>query len=400
LHRCCIAAAKTPGVRNSVNKGIIQVLHLHFTYAFFMMRTVTLLLFLLLSCAIRAQFLKPGFDAAEYLELLSVSSRQGDSTLKKDSTPPPSMYARVYRSPVVGLDNRWDLWLRNDGKVAVISIRGTTAAPVSWLANFYSAMIPATGNLQLNDSTTFAYQFAADAKAAVHAGWSIALAHLAPTIEQQIQTYYAHGVKSFLIMGHSQGAAIAFLLRSYLYYKMQNKTLPADFVFKTYCSAAPKPGNLYYAYDYEFLNREGWSYTVVNALDWVPETPFSIQQVTDVNTLNPFAGLDGVLQKQQFFVRAYMKHVYNKLQKRTRKAAGTYTKYLGTKMYKIVRKTLPQLRQPQYTGSMNYMRAGIPIVLQPNAAYMQSFNAGNPHGVFYHHFFEAYRTLLISGYMK
>src|SRR3954452_19483162 len=111
------------------------------------------LLFLCLTTLIcKAQLLKPGFEAQEYLELLSVSSRQGDSTLKNDDTPEPTAYKIVYRSPVVGLDNRWDLWLRNDEKVAVISIRGTTGKQVSWLANFYSAMIPATGRLQLNDS--------------------------------------------------------------------------------------------------------------------------------------------------------------------------------------------------------------------------------------------------------
>lgn len=347
-----------------------------------------------------AQILKPGFDAAEYLELLSVSSRQGDSLLKGDATPAPDNYKMVFRSAVVGLDNRWDLWLRNDEKMAVISIRGTTASPVSWLANFYSAMIPATGSLQTNDSTTFNYQFSADEKAAVHTGWSIALAYLAPTIEEQIQKWHARGIKEFLIMGHSQGAAIAFLLRSYLFYKTKNKTLPEDLIFKTYCSAAPKPGNLYYAYDYEYLNREGWSYTVVNAMDWVPETPFSIQQITDVNTLNPFSGIDAVLKKQKFFVRTYMKHVYNKLRRSTGKAAKTYTKYLGAKMFPIVRKTLPQLREPRYVSGLNYMRAGAPVVLQPDEAYLQKFNSNNPHGVFYHHFFEAYRSLLLSGYVK
>jgi len=226
------------------------------------------------------------------------------------------------------------------------------------------------------------------------------LGHLAPTIEKQIQTYYTRGVKEFLIMGHSQGAAIAFLLRSYLFYKVKAKTLPNDLVFKTYCSAAPKPGNLYYAYDYEYINREGWSYTVVNALDWVPETPISIQQLSDINTLNPFTGIQAVLKKQKLFVHAYMSHVYNKLRHSTAKAQKTYTKYLGTKMYKIVRKTLPQLREPHYAASMNYTRAGVPVVLQPNDAYLQKFRSSNPHGVFYHHFFEAYRTLVVSGYVK
>jgi len=132
----------------------------------------------------------------------------------------------------------------------------------------------------------------------------------------------------------------------------------------------------------------------------VPETPFSIQGGTDLNSLNPFVGIDAVLKKQKFFVRAYMRHVYNKLRRSTSKAQKTYTKYLGNRMYKIVRKTLPQLREPPYAPTMNYMRAGVPIVLQPNDAYLKKFQTANPHGVFYHHFFEAYRTLLVSGYMK
>jgi hypothetical protein len=179
---------------------------------------------------------------------------------------------------------------------------------------------------------------------------------------------------------------------------MQAKTLPEDLVFKTYCSAAPKPGNLYYAYDYEYINRAGWSYTVVNALDWVPETPVAIQQLTDMNTLNPFAGIQTVLQKQKFLVRVYMKHAFKKLSRSTSKAQKIYTRYLGSRMYKVVRKTLPQLREPHYAAGMNYVRAGVPVVLQPTAAYLQKFRSNNPHGVFYHHFFEAYYTLVQSGY--
>jgi hypothetical protein len=52
--------------------------------------------------------------------------------------------------------------------------------------------------------------------------------------------------------------------------------IPKDIRFKTYCSAAPKPGNLYFSYDYEADNQIGWSFTVVNGADWVPELPVSI----------------------------------------------------------------------------------------------------------------------------
>ncbi len=89
-------------------------------------------------------------------------------------------------------------------------------------------------------------------------------------------------------MGHSQGGAIAYLLTAHFYNLQQQGKLPADIRFKTYCSAAPKPGNLYFAYDYETTTRGGWACNVVNAADWVPETPFSVQTVSDFNTTNPF----------------------------------------------------------------------------------------------------------------
>ena len=91
--------------------------------------------------------LLPGFDKAEFLELLKISSRQGDSLYNPD-LPPPLVYNQVYRSQKMGLDNRWDLWV-SDQSLAVISIRGTTAETISWLENFYAAMVPAKGQLKL-----------------------------------------------------------------------------------------------------------------------------------------------------------------------------------------------------------------------------------------------------------
>ncbi len=128
---------------------------------------------------------------------------------------------------------------------------------------------------------------------------------MANDIERNIKEQYANGIKDFIIAGHSQGAAVAFLLRSHLFYRTKEGALPKDIVYKTYCSAAPKPGNLYYAYDYDFINSGNWAFTVVNAADWVPETPFSIQQVTDFNALNPFSNIKKVLKKQKLLVRLY-----------------------------------------------------------------------------------------------
>src|SRR6476661_4067222 len=113
----------------------------------------SLLLFLTMLCFADATAqLTPGFDAAEFKELLSVSSRQFDSLLQNEKTPAPAQYNMQYRAPVTGLDNRWELWLRNDEREAVISIRGTVNSQASWLANVYAAMQPATGSIRINDS--------------------------------------------------------------------------------------------------------------------------------------------------------------------------------------------------------------------------------------------------------
>lgn len=359
--------------------------------------TLLLTLLLLPAALLKAQSLRPGFDPEEYLTMLSIASRQSDSA-KRDRTPPPAGFTRAYRSPVVGLDNRWDLWTREDGQLGVISIRGTVATTASWLANFYSAMAPATGSLQLNDSTAFPYQLAAHKNAAVHTGWLIALAHIAPDIEAKIRECYARGMREFNIIGHSQGGTIAFLLRSYLHYQVQKGQLPADLSFKTYCSAAPKPGNQQYVYDYNFITRNGWSFTVLNTEDWVPETPVGIQQLTDMNELNPFNNLSTVLGKQNFFVRMYAKGMFNKMRISTRKAERRYEKYLGDRVYKLVKKKLPQLREPNYVPSMAYLPAGVPIVLKPDTAYMERFHNKNPYGIWYHHTFEAYYSLTETWY--
>lgn len=339
-----------------------------------------------------AQSLQPGFNGREYTDMLSINFQHFDSAVINPKIPIPENYSVVYRSPSVGLMNRWNMWYRNDNKVAVISIRGTVAELPSWLENYYAAMIPATGSLQLNDSTIFNYQLAADSKAHVHVGWVTGLAHLAPTITAQIKIAWQKGIHEFIIIGHSQGGALATLTRSYLFYLTQKGELPADIVFKTYCSAAPKTGNLYYAYDFDFITRNGWAFTVVNAADWVPETLFSIQTLTDFNPVNPFGDINALLKNQSFIARWYIKRKYKKLKNGVRTAQERFEKDLGGLVYKFVKKVLPQLKEPEYVHDNNYQRAGIPIVLQPDAGYYKAF-PNETTNIFQHHLFAAYYML-------
>lgn len=341
--------------------------------------------------------LKAGFNNQEYLEMLRASKQQADTALKKDKTPLPLHFKQIYHSSNGPMDNRWDLFTYN--QTAAIVIRGTTGKQNSWMENFYTAMVPATGQIHIDDTTTFKYHLAQDTNAAVHVGWLLGMAYLSKTIVPQINKLYSEQhIKDFIIFGHSQGGAIAYLLRSYLADLQTQKIIPADVVFKTYCSAPPKPGNTYYAYDYEALTRDGWGFAVVNTLDWVPETPFSVQTLNDFNSVNPFKDISSVLGKQKFFARLYLKHVYNGLKNPSFKAQKNYEKYLGHKVYGFVKKSLPQLAEPAYAPTNNYVRCGTPVVLAPTANYAKEFPVTGKN-VFINHMFYAYYYLTEQIYL-
>lgn len=338
----------------------------------------------------QAQLLQPGFDANEYGELLRLPQNSDTTGSKKI----PAGYTLLYASPEVGFYNRWFLWKRKDG-VAIIHIRGTIAKTESWLANFYAAMIPAKGTLQLTDSTQFNYKLAKDTvKAYVHVGWTTALGYMAPDIVAHIRELYAAGTRDFIVMGHSQGGAIAFLTRSYLEYCDE---LPKDIRYKTFCSAAPKPGNLFYAYDFDHITRNGWGFRIVNSEDWVPETPLSLQTVKDFNEANPFINIRGTLNKQKFFVRLYGKMVYNKMTRTTNRSVKRFRKYLGGVVFKMSSRHLPELQQPNYVFSNNYMTAGTPIVLLADEEYHRKFPFDGKN-IFVHHHPAAYLYLLQKYY--
>ncbi len=354
-------------------------------------RPKLLFLFSLISLNAIAQ-LKPGFDKNEYKELMFVSARTTAAPEYYKKFPEPAYFKMIYQSQPIGLDNLWDLWTDNK-KMDVISLRGTTAKPESWLANFYAAMVPAMGELKLNGNEVFPYHLANNPKACVHVGWLLSMAYLSKEIVPRIHEQYNRGIKDFLIMGHSQGGAIAFLLTSHLYHLQDADQLPKDIRFKTYCSAGPKPGNLYYAYEYEAMTQGGWAYNVVNSADWVPETPMSIQTLNDFNNVNPFINARMLIRKQKFPNNLLLKHVYNQLDKPTRKAQRKYEKYLGGMASKIIRKNIHGFNPPSYYNSNHYVRTGNTIVLLANDAYFKVY-PDDPANLFPHHFHTQYLWLL------
>lgn len=342
-----------------------------------------------LSLSATAQVLQSGFDKVEYIETLKMNQKAHialDHWADSSAFPMPQAYTFVYRSPVVAFDNIWDLWIKKDAPVAVIAVQGSIQTEASFLANLYAAMIPAKGSLQLDPGFRFTYELAADPHAAIHVGWFVAMAYLSRTVVPKIDSCYRAGIRDFILTGHSQGGGITFLLTSYLYSLQQTHRLPGDIRFKTYCSAGPKPGNLYFAYAYEHITKGGWACNVVNSADWVPDVPFTVQTVSDFTAVNPFIGAKAMIKKQKFPKNFALKYAYNRLSKPSERAQRRYQKYLGKMVSQAVTKHMPAFNTPAYYNSNYYVRTGNTIVLFADEAYFKLFNndPSNPN-IWQHH---------------
>lgn len=356
------------------------------------MKNFLLLVLQFITITAAAQKLQPGFDKAEYAELMKVSIGSTANQGYIDTLPKPQHFKMLYQSAPMGMDNLWDLW-KDENNIAAISIRGTTVKSISWLANFYAAMVPAKGELQVSKDYLFKYQLAENPRATVHTGWLLSLAYLSKDMLPKIDSLYKSGVKEFLIIGHSQGGAIAYLLTAYLYNLQKLGSLPADIRLKTYCSAGPKPGNLYFAYEYEALTQHGWAYNVVNSADWVPETPFSIQTLNDFNATNPFVNAKEMMKKQGFIQGLALRWIYGRMDGVTKRAVRRYCRNLGNRVGGMLKKNLPGYEPPVYADDMNYTRAGNYIVLLADEDYYKQFpdSETNP---FAHHLHKQYLYLL------
>lgn len=344
-----------------------------------------------------AQFknIAPGFDANECDALLRLNFAFLDTSANQQFINFQQDYQFLYRSPSIGLDNVWDLWLRQDSTV-VILLRGTTANMTSILADFYSAMLPAKGTIQLAKDNVFEYKLAESDRAAVHAGFLIGFAFLANDMQPKIDSLYRLGHRNFLIAGHSQGGALTYYVSAWLNHQKKDNVYP-DIQVKTYASAPPKVGNMYFAYDYDNMTREGWAFSIVNSDDAVPEMPFTTQQVDiDMNQPNPILGLMKRFDDLPFFKRIVLKSAFKKMIKNAEKSSKSYQKYLGSSLENFITSALPDLELPKPIHTTYYLRPGIPISLLVNDNYLEYFKTND--GPYYHHGIIPYRFLLREYY--
>lgn len=303
---------------------------------------------------------KPGFDSRECDEVYLLNAAFLDTTAGNHFRGFLEGYTFLYRSPAMGLDNVYDLWLREDSTV-IITLRGTTADAKSIMADFYCAMFPAQGTIGLGKGKApFAYQLATDAKAAVHGGFLISFAFIAQDLQPRLDGLYREGYRKFLVCGHSQGGALCYYISAWLMQLQKNKVYPGIRV-KTYASAPPKMGNIYFVYDYDNAMHGEWSYSIVNTADPVPEMPLTTQQLEiDMNTPNPLVNLAKRFDDMPFFKRIVLRHAYNSMRKKARKSSEAYQKYLGGYAGKIIKTMQPGLELPQPVKTTYFLRPVYP----------------------------------------
>ncbi len=241
----------------------------------------------------------PGFNLQEAQPLLALLGVLEAAPLPADIPPLPPLtsppgWTIVFDSQSIGpFDNRWQLAKSPQGQYAVL-IRGTVAEAGSVIDDLLSVMIPATAQIELS-SLTWNYQLAAasNPKAGIHLGFTLAMLILTydpfkGILWQLLETVPAGS--DVFIAGHSQGAAIATLLRSYLHYLnlFDGTQMGTFYNYKSYVFAQPKPGNDLYGIDYDVVaSNGGLAFTVNNSQDWVPQVPFTIEVLSDINVPNP-----------------------------------------------------------------------------------------------------------------
>lgn len=236
---------------------------------------------LAISCCIAfvgSSQIRSGFDAAEARDMIRICNSFGYLDLYNDDAGIlPSGYKKIYTSPAYGMDNKFQVYSK--GNSGVIHFRGSTTKQSSWLENLYASMIPGKDKIVVNGKE-FRYQVAEKEGSRVHAGYMLAICFFKDDLLKQISELNKKGIYDIYITGHSQGGALAQLVRAYLDY-LPEKELSKKNTFKVYAFANPMIGNISFAKEYtrKYCDTE-MSYIIHNPADFVTKLPVSYNDST------------------------------------------------------------------------------------------------------------------------
>jgi len=316
------------------------------------MRAFYIFLFFTLSIPSFSQ-LQPGFNKEEVRDMIALcNSFTFIDLYNSDKDILPAGYDKKYTSGVFGMDNKYQIYQK--GTIAIINLRGSTAKKMSWLENIHSAMIPAKGTMKVAGED-FTYCFARDTTAAVHSGYALGIAFLSKDILYHIDVLNREGIYDFIITGHSQGGALANLLRTYLENLQAEKVRKNN--YKTYAFAAPKIGNK--AFSEEYNDRycvNNSSFNIVNPADPIPTFPLSYNESLSEN----FKSL--LFDNESF---SFKKMVTNSVALLLEDNLSNYIKKLSVSASRQISKEVGPVEMPDFVQDINYQNLNNRMEIKP-----------------------------------
>ncbi len=300
-----------------------------------------------------------GFDPAEARDLIALCATHTFQDLYgDDSAIIPAGYVRVYESPVMGMDNKFQLFRKGD--MAVLEIRGSTANPMSWMENVQAAMIPAQGTIRINERP-FKYRFAKDTAASVHAGYTLGLACLANDMLARLNSLAENGVRDVLLTGHSQGGALTLLLRAYLHH-LPKGVVDKRLRFKTYAFAHPMVGNKVFVEEFTAAMASGLGcHIIVNPADPVTHMPLTYDDGRLVSAERVFAVMTG---REELDLKGRARSAAIRLFRNTLSGLSTA---ISESVEKRVAGTVGDVEMPPYRAEINYMPMPSRVEIPPFA---------------------------------
>ena len=264
----------------------------------------------------------------------------------------PSGYKRIYTSPILGMDNKFQVYTK--GNIGVLNFRGSTSKKISWMENFHSAMIPVEGEISIQENT-YPYKFGLDTAANVHSGYALSLAYMHDEIVEQINRLNGMGIYNIILTGHSQGGALVVLLRSYLEHA---KEINKRNRFKVYTFAQPMSGNNAFVQEYnKNYCQKGMSYSFINPEDMVPTMPMSYNDSTFLrdNLMKVISREE--IDKSELLKEGLMILFEGKLK--------TTASKFGKSVAKQIEKEMGNISLPEPTGEINFAQVGNQNTIEP-----------------------------------
>ena len=294
--------------------------------------------------------IEPGFDTKEVTYTIAMCN--SFNFLKQYGTNDeiiPESFNLNYTSDILSMDNKFEVY--ENGDVGVINYRGSTDKVISWVENFYSAMIPAEGTIVIQEEA-HDYRFAKAEDASIHAGYGLTVVILSEKIKEQIAALNQKGIYNIIITGHSQGGALATMTRAYLE-NLPKGELSSKNTYKTYAFAQPMCGNKEFANEYnERFSDEGTSYSIINPEDPVPYLPFNYEEDKLVTKEKVASWIFG---KKEFKAKKFGQDALVRLFERRLKSHVKNTNALINKMIGL---KFGKVEMPEFVEDINYYPTG------------------------------------------